>query len=385
MVRFDEPSSINQVKDHRLTKRRLVKILSSAGFGAASVSALTVDDVKAADSDQVTIALTCDGERTKRVSSDWYDAVVRARRVKETVENNWLSSGNGERDTHNDVFGVWLDAGTGANAPHVIVTIDEDSSTKAETRGSVPERRNDVRIAVEEAPREYESMCDPKCKSDTSEMPGGLEVCFDHGCGTLGPQAYDYNDNSWVLTTAAHIPADGGYCGEDIINEVVKHCGESIGLVKDVDHKHDMCIIMPYFNTDTLPEVWNPSDHSERWGTITDSLSADGVDYWMSNDRKVWKYGKRSCKTQGEVKARGTKENPLVNDPCTPGTWNDCVQWGHATDNQPGDSGSIAFGADPDSDDFYAICQNSWSWVNYATGPAGYAWKNHHGYEWRTF
>jgi len=385
MARVEKPSSINEINDHKLTKRRLLKTLSSAGFGAATVGAISVDDVKAADSDQVTIALTCDGERKMRVSSDWYDHLVRARRVKEKVEDGWLQSGNGNKDKHNDVFGVWLDAGTGSNNPHVIVSIDEDSSTKGETRGEVPERRDDVRIAVEEMSREFEAVCEPKCKSSTSEMPGGLEVCFDGGCGTLGPQAFDYNDYTWGLTTAAHVPAQDGMCGDDIIGENAYHCDDYIGQVKDIEHSHDMCIIEP--STDPLPEVWNPDDHSERWEIITDSLSADGVDYWMENDRRVWKYGKGSCYSDGEVKARGTKEDPFTNNPCTLGseTWDDCVRWGSVGDLVGGDSGSIAFGADPDSNDFYACCQNSWQWVNYAAGPAGYAWKNKHGYEWRTF
>lgn len=395
MPPIDKPSSINNIKDHKLTKRRLLSALSSAGFGTATVSSLTIDDVKAADSDQVTIALTCDGDRKERVSSDWYDHLVRARRVTQRMEKNWLGSGNSNRDTHNDVFGVWLNSGSGSNAPHVIITIDRNSSTKDETRGEVPERRNDVRIEVEERSREYESACDPKCKENLSEMPGGLEVCFDGvGCGTLGPQAWDYNDNTWNLTTAAHVPADDGHCGDDIIGDIAETaCGDYIGRVKYIDHTHDICIIDPYM--DPLPEVWNPEDHSERWGVITDSLSADGVDYWMGgedhDERKVWKYGAKTCHSEGYVDARGKKEDPEVGNPCTPdpNTWNDCVRWGSVTDLGAGDSGSIAFGADPYSNDFYAVCQNSWRWVdplhNYTAGPAGYAWKNKHGYEWRTF
>lgn len=388
----DKPSSINRIKDHKLTKRRLIKALSSAGFGAASVSAITVDDVKASDSDQVTISLTCDGDRKKRVSSDWYDHLVRARRVKKKMEENWLHSGRGNKDSHNDVFGVWLDAGTGSNNPHVKVTIDKNSSTKDETRGNVPERRNDVSIDVEEAPREYESMCDPKCKQDTSNMPGGLSVSINGDGGTLAPQTWDNKEGTWTLTTAAHVPAQDGECGDDLLGSSAWHCGDYIGYVKDIDHSLDMCIIEPAYGVDPMPEVWNPDNHSERWGTITDTLSADGVDYWMGDNpnnskRKVWKYGVGTCHSEGYIDARGTKEDPFVNNPCTPGseTWNECVRWGSFSDIGGGDSGSIAFGADPDSDDFFAVCQNSWRWFDYAAGPAGYAWRNKHGYSWRTF
>lgn len=392
MAPNNKPSSINSIKDHKLTKRRLLKALSSAGFGAASVNAITVDDVKAADSDQVTIAITCDGERKKRVSSDWYDHLVRARRVKNEIEENWLYSTDSGKDSYDDVFAVWLDAGTDSNNPHVKVTIDKNSSSKEETRGNVPERRDNVRIDVEEAPREHEQVCEPKCKQDTSEMPGGLSVSINGNGGSLGPQAWDNKDGTWTLTTAGHVAAQEGTCGDDLIGSNVEHCGEYIGYVKDIDHSLDMCIIEPAYDVEPIPEVWNPDDHSSRWGTITDTLSADGVDYWMgdnpnNNQRKVWKYGVGSCYSEGYVHARGTKEDPEVNNPCTPDpkTWNECVRWGTINSIWGGDSGSIAFGADPDSDDFFAVCQNSWRWYNYSAGPAGYAWRNKHGYSWRTF
>lgn len=388
MPRITKPSSLSKFKDSKLTRRKLLQAASAAGFGTATISTITVDDVKAADSDEVTISITCDGSRKVRVSSDWYDYLERTRRVKKKMENNWLSSGsnNGQKDKHNDVMAVWLNAGTGSQNPHLILTIDEDSDTKDETRGDIPEWKNNVRIAVEEAEREYKPACDPQCKSNLDTMPGGLSVSI-QGTGTLGPQAYDYNNNKYVLTTAAHVASKNNTfsedeCGDDLLGKTVDHCGDYIGYVDYIDHVHDVCIIEPTPNP--LPEIWNPSDHSDRYGTITDSLSKDGVDYWMNNGRKAFKYGIKTCYTWGYVHARGKKENPGEFGPCTD-TWEDCVRWGQYGDLGRGDSGSVAFGADPDSNDFFAICQNSWRWYDYTTGPAGYAWKNQHGYEWRTF
>jgi hypothetical protein len=383
MPRVNKPSDVQKVKTHKLTKRRLMKILSAAGLCSASIKFVSTDDVKASDSDQVTISIDNSGERKKQVSADWYDQLVRARRVKNKMQNTWLDPNGNDKDKYDDVFGVWLDAGTGSNNPHVILTVDKNSDTKGETRGEIPEREEEVRIAVEEAAQDYEPACDDKCKNSTDAMPGGLEICINNGCGTLGPKMIDYDTNNYKLSTAAHVASTDNKCGSDLIGDPVYHCGDYyIGDVEYIDHDHDICVIDTKSSTEPLPEIWNPEDHSDRYGEIKNSLSAGGVDYWMENDRKLWKYGVSSCYSWGRVSARGKREKAGDYSPCA-GAWEDCVRWGSINDLDAGDSGSVAFGADPDSNDFFACSQNSWRWWNYTAGPAAYAILDHHDYEWR--
>lgn len=235
---------------------------------------------------------------------------------------------------------------------------------------------------MEEAERDYEPACDPKCKSSVDQMPGGLGVNFDNGGGTLGPKMFDYDTYTYKLSTAAHVPSSSDQCGSDLIGEPAYHCDAYIGDVEYIDHVHDICVIDTKSSTEPLPEIWNPENHSDRYGTIKNSLSAGGVDYWMNNNRRLFKYGVASCYSYGTVSARGKRENAFTFAPCA-GEWEDCVRWGSFTDLDAGDSGSVAFGADPDSSDYFVCNQNSWRWFNYTTGPAAYAILDHHNYEWR--
>ncbi|WP_411716052.1 hypothetical protein, partial [Natronomonas sp.] len=134
-----EPSSINSKKASKLTRRRLMKMATAAGFPAATALSLTPEDVKASDSDQVTIAFDVTGEVKKQVPADWYDHVRRTKRVKSDIEQKFL-----DREGINSV-GVR----TGSD-PHVIVRLDADNSKKEERRGELPEYQNDVYIDVME-------------------------------------------------------------------------------------------------------------------------------------------------------------------------------------------------------------------------------------------
>jgi hypothetical protein len=174
-----------------------MKALKSAGFSSAAVAHLTVDDVRAADSDQVPIAIDTEGETIVNVSADWYDQLQRTRNVVNEMSKNWLGNregpnekSGGPKDKYNDALAVWL-AGSGGDNPHVRITIDKTSNSKDDTRGNIPGGKNDVRIDVEEAdPKKEELLCEPNQKSDTSSLPGGLRVTFSgpEGSARLHPE-----------------------------------------------------------------------------------------------------------------------------------------------------------------------------------------------------
>jgi len=407
MIMEKKPSSIHRKRVGGMSRRRLLRTLTACGFAAGTAAALTPEDINAAGSDQVPITIDTSGESVVMVDADWYDRVQEARKVFQKMKNEWLpeqadnnvreNRGRGKgKDKHDDVSGVWFSAGKGNDNPHVIVSIDQESESKDNTRGNIPERRQGVRIEVEEMNREKElawdhNNCDDKEKSNTTEMPGGLQVRFQgrDGSGTLTPRVVDSSyDHIYSIATAAHVASVDGECGDDLLGLKAYHYGNYLGELVYVDHRHDIAIIHNDYNYDQpIPEVWNPSDHSEQWGPIKDSLSKDGVDYWENNGRKLWKYGKKTCFTGGTVDSRGKTERARVNSPCAD-YWYDCVRWGEFGSIERGDSGSITFGAHPDENTFLACNINSWRWSSwsdgeYSAGPAGYAWRDNHGYWWK--
>lgn len=385
----NKPSSIHSKKVGRFTRRRLLKTLSAAGFTSATIGALSVEDVKAAASDQVPIALDVDGESIEYVDADWYDRVVRARKVQDALEKEWLpEEPTSTRDLVRDaVFGVWLNAGSGNSDPHIVLSLDKNAKALGEARGAVPERKQGIPVRIEETERDMElTACDPNSKSDTSSMPGGLAVNFsgDAGntTGTLTPRVWDEEytyDYSWI--TAAHVPenAVSEGCGSDLEGMTARHNGNKIGEVAEVNHRHDIAVI-EQDGSGPLNEVWNPEDFSETY-TIKSTMTEDAVDTWMGNDRAVQKYGVGRCYGQGPIDAHGKRENPIVNERCV-GYWYDCVRWGTFDSIGPGDSGSIAFGADPNGGGYLASNINSWRWWDYSGGPAGYAIRADQGFWW---
>lgn len=388
MTNPEKPSSIHSKKIGRFTRRRLMKALSTTGLASASIGALSVDDVRGAASDEVPIALDTEGNSTEYVDADWYDRLVRARKVRNAVDENWLSetASEGTREVRQAVIGVWLDAGSGTSEPHVIVSLDRDAAGLAEARGAIPERRNGVPIRLEETDREEELACSPQSKSDTSSMPGGLAVNFSGSDGstqgTLTSRVIDdWGFHGDALMTAAHVPEQAeGECGSSLLGMTARHNGDKIGEVNYVDHEHDIAVIYESGGTTPLNEVWNPEDHSERY-TITGTMTMDAIDTWIDNDRLVWKYGVGECYSQGTIAARGKKEAAVYNEDCT-SDWYDTVRWGSYDSIGPGDSGSITFGKNHDGGGFLASNINSWRWWDYSAGPAGYAIRSDHGYYW---
>lgn len=83
-----KPSSINSKKESKLTRRRILKYLTAAGMAPSAAANITVDDVKAADSDQVPISIDVDGEIIEHVPADWYDRVVHTRDVRDKLARN---------------------------------------------------------------------------------------------------------------------------------------------------------------------------------------------------------------------------------------------------------------------------------------------------------
>ena len=178
-----KPSEIHKKKIGKMSRRRLMNTLTTFGFSTATAAALQASDVKAADSDQVPISIDHSGDSIVMVDADWYDHLERTRDTFEEIKRAWLppqghrhnSRNNKNKDEYDDVLGVFISAGKGNENPHIIVSIDQESDTKDETRGNIPERRDGSRIEVEEMSKEKElavdhTDCNDKEVSDPSNM-----------------------------------------------------------------------------------------------------------------------------------------------------------------------------------------------------------------------
>lgn len=387
-----KPSSIHSKKLHRFTRRRILKTLSAAGVSSAALGLLDVDTVRGAASDQIPISMDTEGNSTTYVEADWYDRLVKAREVFKTIENGFLPEQANPRAKmatkriRDAVTGVWLDAGTGNSDPHIIVSVVEDAPGRGDAPGAIPEKMRGIPVEIEYTEREEETACSASSKSDTSEMPGGLQVDFygpndGYANGTLTSRVWNRDNYDTLLMTAAHVPENAveDECGIELQGMDAYHNGTKIGEVDHVRHDHDVATIYPT-DTTALDKVWNPGNHSQKFH-VKDTMSADGIDTFVSNNEKIKKCGRTTCLTEGTVSARGKKERAYVNEECTE-YWYDCVRWGGFTSIDAGDSGSLAFGADPNGDGYLATNINSWRWFDYSSGPAGYAIDNNHNYYW---
>lgn len=79
---------LNSIKDHKLTRRRILEAATAAGMSTAAAMTLTPEDVKAADSDQVTVPFDVHGNSKFQIASDKLDWYYRARDATEHIRQN---------------------------------------------------------------------------------------------------------------------------------------------------------------------------------------------------------------------------------------------------------------------------------------------------------
>ena len=372
----EKPSDIHGKKLNKMTRRRMLKLLSGAGMSAATLRSLSVDDVAAADSDQMTIPLDVEGKSKVRVSSDWYDRMVHARGVHRKVRDKWMN--------HDDVVGVWIHAGDkGGENPNITVEIDQESESKDETKGEIPGRKDGVKVNVAEQKHSELVACDDYDDSNPGYwVPGGLEASaivvrndqVVENKGTLTPHTVD-NDFTYggCWMTAYHVVCRRLY-------DRIACNGAYIGDVVYVDRNKDIAIIRPVDNHEPLDQVTEASNQDGRQHEIQGTLGRDGVEYWDNNNRWLFKYGYGSCYSNGKVKGIGTTE-ATGGHPCLPPQLDNQIQWGDYGDTVDGDSGGITFGADPNSDEYIAcnmINGHNYGWdpISYSWGTAGYHLKD---------
>lgn len=398
-----KPSDIHRKKDHKLTRRRVIRMLTAAGVAPAAASRITVDDVKAADDDQVPISLDTKGNYKVNVSADWYDRIVHTRDVSAKVRQN-----HGHR---NSVIGIGYSAGEwGGDNPYVTVAINENSDSKEKDKKKIPDERDGVRVEKREHEKPtvnncpntsyYENLCDnydcdPFPKG--SEIPAGPIVDFPYVSG--GNWGSHTSQTLWTDSvlhlgwmTSAHLMEETCEAnGQLAFHQPATDGGDGykIGEVVAVHPDYDVAIIEATggynYDTDPSPYVHESSNlqGGNTYGPIEATMSKDAVNMWEADNSKVFRYSGGTCYDYGRV------EGTYVNDGVQGLTCGDLIKetihiQGDGAAN--GDSGGLHWGYYGPQDVYLGMGVHSASYdyllQDFAIASAGYRIDNDLGYYW---
>lgn len=324
-----------------MSRRRLLRQLSAAGFTGASLTGLTVDDVQAAASNQVPIVVghyredpdDPNSERIpviKNVASDWYNSYLRAIQVKEKISPHLA-----KRD------GV---AYVGVNAKgrsNIIVGLLKEYL--ASTMGAIPERVDGVDIEVREAGHFEEQACDTdtlRTWDDGSEVPGSIKVTNSKGNGTLGGPIYDYYSR---FITAFHVfPNDSGNLTNPRLN---LHNGTKFAEVIDYNCAEDWAVCKHANGYKPKTKI-----KYSGYSALTGNFSKAGVADLQNNGNKPKKVGQITCRTTlGEI--LGVDMTIYVAQGCVPHPHQVLFQ-SNGGDMDDGDSGSMSYFESPNNSSY---------------------------------
>lgn len=345
-----KPSDIQSKKLNRLTRRRLMKYLSAAGVSIATVQNITVDDVKAADTDQIPIALDTQGNIIKNVSADWYDRVVHANDVRDKIAAN-----HGDRPS---VIGVGYDP---ASEPNVVIHFHEESESKEKDKGETPNQKDGVTVKKEEVnpkptacPSEPETCLEYDCRTieEGKDIPAGTLAEVPYAPGTWGGITSRIRDNNhehdhgWLISAHQDSSCGDGY-RPDVYHQPRDDGGYKIGEIVEVYPNYGAAVVHPTRGiSDDIhasPYVADSTNiiDGDRYGPIQATMSKDGVRTWRDNDYSVFRYGPSTCYDDGEV-LDIYQDYSVTSDSCGEQTLHESIHITNEVDD--GDSGSLAFG-----------------------------------------
>lgn len=371
----------------------------AAGFPATAALSMTPEDVKAADSDQVTIPFDTEGNYKIQVNAADYDHFMRAKGIRDDIESEFR-----ERE---GIIGISLRGGLGKN--YVQVNLDPENSAKEERRGELPERRNDVRIEPKEedpSPNLSHKNSDDECvrhrncdiemmdPTTRDTLPGGLisrQFNTAREC-TNGPRFINGGDHTFAFGWS--ISAHCIRCG-DGEGTIIEHDDDAIGTLDDIyadvaliDRNRDIAYLEPAGTTpDPVSEIVHPADHSDTIhisGTVAESSMGT---IQNNNDYPVDIRGISHCETSGGTLTAHdqTYENGDPHYTCVDWFW-DCYEVNTGSDHTyPGDSGAVPYVQGPEGNYFAigtltgGVCNSN---DNFYVGGQGYTIRNEYNIWW---
>lgn len=375
-------------------------MLTAAGVAPAAATQITVEDVKAADDDQVPISLDTKGEIKENVPADWYDKIVHTRDVTDKIQRN--------HSHRRSVIGIGYSAGErGGDNPHVVVGINQNSNAKEKDKKEIPDEREGVRVEKQEheiptadnCPNtdEYSNLCDnydcdPFPKGDP--IPAGPIIDFPFG-GWLShtSQTLWYENGSlkigW-LTSAHGVPGCENN-GQSVHHQPTEDGGPGykIGEVAGFHPDYDVAAIIATggYNWDTYPSTYVHESSNLQggytYGPIEATMSKDGVDQWEAQGRKVFRYGGGTCYDYGEISANYS--DATISGLSCSERINEVIRI-EGDDADDGDSGGLHWGYYEPQDSYLGIGVHSASADGFLTkvsiASAGYRIDNDLGYFW---
>lgn len=377
------PRDLNNLNEHKLTRRRVMKAAASVGMSSAAVLAMTPDDVKAADSDQITIPFDVSGDEKKQISADLIEWYYRARDATDQI-----------REAHFHKDGVWriMTRGGGPkDNPHVLVTLEDDNGKADERRGEIPEYKNGVRVETEtcEDGAEANDQCTPSYWSDKDNFPGGQEIRITSsagGTGTISPRHYE-GDLSWFgWTTAAHVLVDcyTGVYAEHAIDGNQYYVGE----VTKIDGFRDIAWIQDTEAASSSPYNRHPEFHTGE--EILQTVSEEGLVIIDDEGQSHQIYGATSCKVDGMNIEGWNGSHTITGANCREDRWDQMYSGANLGETDDGDSGALYQVEDPNNaGNWYAMGSHSGtSWVGPGLnkynhyGPQGFTIDNVYNRRW---
>lgn len=328
-------------------RRNFTKYLLSAGFGAGAIAGLTVEDVKAAASDEVPIVIGYEtdefGENlspvTKRVPADWYNNNQHAKAVHERRAPGLL------KNPH--IKGVGYEPGEyGGKNAQITVTVD---AKHKEAAASVPDSVEGVPFEVSYGG--YANLGACNCHSGDyntwhtdDTVPGGMQICNGNGSyGTLTGRAVQNGDEYFLINNHMFGGNNTDHQGEPVYQPDCS--SEPLGDVKRGYCRWDAMLINPKNDHDPVSyyEDANPTDR------ITGFFNRSGLSDIKASGRDIEKYGCTTGRTSGKIKNTDKWTS-------TYGCKNKTGQlvWGTNNDMDDGDSGSLAYHEEPDGSGGYS-------------------------------
>lgn len=360
------------------SRRRLLRTLVNAGYGAGLASLLDVEGVldDAPDLVPVIYALARPNPadsasleaRETRVPGEWFDSLVRSFELRERFVQRSISG-------LFDAFVVPGDFEQPTASLSLTVTGEEVRRSLLDGLGNVAVGI-DVSV-VEEMPlwEQSDPPADPLRVEDASDpdVPGGIACSTGaDSLGTLAPALYDFETRSRWFATSNHLYGDAG-------TKAHEHAGEPL-YVSDGDRRRAVGrVARGYPNEDVVRA--RPVDGYRPQSTVRGASPSPvvgqftrvGLAVLMARGQRLEKVGATSGHTKGHIEGI---------DGVTCYTGNVCkdgqLKWGDEDASTDGDSGSVSYRPDPEHPDeqlLVAGVNNARTWwpgADYTWGTAAY-------------
>lgn len=377
---------IGSTDDYRLTKRKVLRYAIGLGMTPIAASHITIDDVKAADSDQVPISIDTEGRYKTNVPKDWYERLKNAEEAKEELENKFIN--------REGIVAVGYDAGSNSGEnPKAKVYLEKKHPKKEKRRGEIPERKNGVEVDVLEEEK-GSGDCDPNYY-EYDDVPGGLQIMMadqSSGSGYCTSTSRLMNGSRWNRgygwATAAHCLPSCPPSEFDGTMELWHDDGDGysrrLGRVWFMDQYKDFVAIEAYDNVNPISEVAHPQypNYKSSHHHISGTASADGLSRLQNDDDiEFLKRGRSTCTTKGNITSLNSSQ--YVYQSCTEYKLEDQVKWNGEVEE--GDSGSLVYSDQvpyADNQRFASHMHSGSPTIGNGYGPAGYAIRNDRNMWW---